>query len=381
MVTEDQEPALELSDVMHEETMSSHGDISSPIDIPIDPELLDLPHVTSSLDYPTISDTDGSSPSSYNLAADLEREMASYLQEDALDESSPEDNDDPGRQHEDNTAERHPQGANERQDASPGDSAEEDIMSIGGLAAFLQAAHARAEDKENRGDGYHYEVSHEGLTRRHQAQDSVKMTTRAVPAFHSLNVDSANSGPSTPTTAIHDKYSELNMTDILYGHNAHEPPSHSGRINSDVPPDVPSFGDIDELLHDLSDFEHHPDDHEDPPTPPSHPPQAPPRRYPMYYASSDEDENVDQLLPSSPIIEPKKLAEASAPTAKSSSAKEGGSREHVCEACSKTFTRRSDVSRHMRIHTGERPFVCPEPGCERTFIQVSVVQRLCVPGR
>ena len=381
MVTEEHEPAWELSDVVHDETMSSHGDVSSPIDIPIDPELLNLqPHTPTTLDHTTFSDTDASSPSVYNLAAHLEREMASYLQEDALDEPPPGDTSDSARPFEDDTAERDPRSAVERQGTSSGESTEESILSIGGLAAFLQAAHAQAEDKENRGDGYHYEVSHEGLTRRHQAQDSVKMTTRAVPAFQSLNVDSADSGPSTLTTAIYDKYSELNMSDNTYGHNAHEPSTHSGNINSDNPPDVPGFGDINELLHDLSDFEHRPDDHEDSPTPPSRPPQAPPR-LPMYYASSDEDENVDQLLPSSPIVEPKKLAGASASSAKGSSAKEGGPKEHICEACLKTFTRKSDVSRHMRIHTGERPWVCSEPDCGRTFIQVSAAQRACVLRR
>ncbi|KAJ7226888.1 hypothetical protein GGX14DRAFT_347288 [Mycena pura] len=37
---------------------------------------------------------------------------------------------------------------------------------------------------------------------------------------------------------------------------------------------------------------------------------------------------------------------------------------HMCPQCRKMFTTSGHLMRHTRIHTGERNYSCPFPGCE-----------------
>jgi uncharacterized Zn-finger protein len=50
-----------------------------------------------------------------------------------------------------------------------------------------------------------------------------------------------------------------------------------------------------------------------------------------------------------------------------SNSSRGGKRRYECATCGKTFTTSGHVARHNRIHTGEKNFQCPEPGCSQRF--------------
>ncbi|CAO3687244.1 unnamed protein product [Rhizopus microsporus] len=53
-----------------------------------------------------------------------------------------------------------------------------------------------------------------------------------------------------------------------------------------------------------------------------------------------------------------------------------GKKAHSCTmpGCTKSFGRRSDLARHVRIHTNERPYVCHELGCGKSFTQISALK-------
>lgn len=42
-------------------------------------------------------------------------------------------------------------------------------------------------------------------------------------------------------------------------------------------------------------------------------------------------------------------------------------RPFSCTLCSKSFNKRYELNNHSRVHTNERPYQCPEQGCDRTF--------------
>ncbi|KAI3604052.1 c2h2 conidiation transcription factor [Moniliophthora roreri] len=49
--------------------------------------------------------------------------------------------------------------------------------------------------------------------------------------------------------------------------------------------------------------------------------------------------------------------------------------KHQCRFCGKRFSRPSGLEIHMTTHTGEKPYVCPEEGCGRSFSVRSNMRR------
>ncbi|KAF8831296.1 hypothetical protein HHX47_DHR1000460 [Lentinula edodes] len=239
---------------------------------------------------------------------------------------------------------------------------------LSGLAVVLQAAQAQAQLNDSDRIALDALLSAKDLS---VLGDKGNRSTRAAPSFHSLTAANDSREPSRKRRrrGLEETREDFLYTE-LHGRSEDDGTEDSG---SETRPDDPAanplphadFTDINDIFTHLStqlsaQFEADP--------------SSSPRALQFQTAGSTV------LAPSNrsaiqPVASSSSFVFESHTPKKAKKPREKLKNTHVCEQldCLKAFTRRSDLLRHMRIHTGERPFLCSHPGCGKTFIQRSAL--------